>query len=237
RQPWRILTESESLLSQLLQGRYFHSSSFINAVLGSRPSWGWRSILHGWDLLFKGLRYQIGHGHSINAITDPWIPSFPPAPQTLRSTISIDPTSFRVASLIYNQQWDISILNDLFLEEDVDLITSIPLPTNLIDDGIVWQYAPSGAYTVHSGYNLLRAINSPPMLEPVSFVDPQFWNQLWELPIPPKLSFFLWCIFHNILATKIGLLFKHIATDTICPVCLQNNETLEYLFLLCPLAT
>ncbi|CAN1240602.1 Putative ribonuclease H protein At1g65750, partial [Linum grandiflorum] len=205
-----------------------------NAVLGSRPSWGWRSILHSRDLLQKGLRYQIGHGHSIRAISDPWIPSFPPAPPTLRSSNSIDPTSLSVVSLIYNQQWDIPILNDLFLQEDVDLITSIPLPTNPIAASIVWQYAPSSAYTVHSSNNLLRAINNPPMFEPLSFVDPQLWNQVWELLIPPKLSFFFWRIFHKILATKIGLLSKHITTNTICPVCLQDDETLEHLFLLCP---
>ncbi|CAN0875662.1 hypothetical protein LINGRAHAP2_LOCUS10960, partial [Linum grandiflorum] len=126
----------------------FHSTSFLNAVLGSRPSWGWRSILHGRDLLIKGLRYQVGHGQSIRAISDPWIPSFPPTPPRLHHSISNDHANLSFASLIYNHQWDIPILNNLFIKDDVDVITSIPLPTNFVKDSIIWQYAPSGAYTV-----------------------------------------------------------------------------------------
>ncbi|CAN0906115.1 Uncharacterized mitochondrial protein AtMg00310, partial [Linum grandiflorum] len=104
RQAWRILSEPDSLLAQILRGRYFHTTSFLNAVLGSRLSWGWRSILHGRDLLIKGLRYQIGNGISIRALSDPWIPSFSPAPPRLRPSISNDHSNLSVASLIYNHQ-------------------------------------------------------------------------------------------------------------------------------------
>ncbi|CAN0913485.1 Putative ribonuclease H protein At1g65750 [Linum grandiflorum] len=128
------------------------------------------------------------------------------------------------------------ILNDLFIKEDVDVITSIPLPTNFVEDRLIWQCAPSGAFTVQSGYNLLRSMNNPPMFEPVSLIDPQLWNQLRTLQVPPKLSFFLWRIFHKILATKVALLPKKIVTDTVCPVCLEGEESLEHIFLLCPLA-
>ncbi|CAN0878687.1 Uncharacterized mitochondrial protein AtMg00310 [Linum grandiflorum] len=236
RQAWRILSEPDSLLAQILRGRYFHKTSFLNAVLGSRPSWGWRSILHGRDLLIKGLRFQIGQGFSIRALSDPWIPSFPPTTPRLHPSISNDYSNLSVASLIYNHQWDIPILNNLFIHEDVKLITSIPLPTNPIEDNIIWQYAPSGAYTVQSGYSLLRSIKYPPMLEPISLIDPQLWNQIWSLQVPPKLSFFLWRIFHKILPTKVALLTKKIVTDTICPVCLAGEESIEHIFLLCPLA-
>ncbi|CAN0906113.1 Putative ribonuclease H protein At1g65750 [Linum grandiflorum] len=116
------------------------------------------------------------------------------------------------------------------------MITSIPLPTNPIEDSIIWQYAPSGAYTVQSRYSLLRSINSPPMFEPVSLIDPQLWNQLWSLQVPPKLSFFLWRIFHKIIATKVALLSKKIVKDSVCPVCLEGEESIEHIFLICPLA-
>ncbi|CAN0876418.1 Putative ribonuclease H protein At1g65750, partial [Linum grandiflorum] len=106
-----------------------------------------------------------------------------------------------------------------------------------IEDKLIWQYANSGAYTVQSGYSLLRSINNPPMYEPVSQIYPKLWMQVWSLPIPPKLSFFLWRIFHRILPTKEGLISKHIDVDPTCPVCLQSKEILEHLFLSCPMAT
>ncbi|KAF8390745.1 hypothetical protein HHK36_025272 [Tetracentron sinense] len=41
---------------------YFANSSFSDAKMGNRLSWGWRSILAGRALLHKGMRWQIGLG-------------------------------------------------------------------------------------------------------------------------------------------------------------------------------
>ncbi|CAN1146472.1 hypothetical protein LINPERHAP2_LOCUS15266, partial [Linum perenne] len=53
----------------------FHNSTFFQQKLGYRPSHGWRSILHGRDILIKGIRWQIGNGQTIRTFKDPWIPN------------------------------------------------------------------------------------------------------------------------------------------------------------------
>ncbi|CAN1829479.1 hypothetical protein LINPERHAP1_LOCUS32504, partial [Linum perenne] len=55
KQSWHILTQPELLISRFYKGKYFQSTTFLKARKRSRPSCGWKGILHGWDLLIPGL--------------------------------------------------------------------------------------------------------------------------------------------------------------------------------------
>lgn len=51
KQAWRIMTEANPLVSSLMQARYFPRSSFLDAKLGSNPSYVWRSLLESQEVL------------------------------------------------------------------------------------------------------------------------------------------------------------------------------------------
>ncbi|CAN1135039.1 Uncharacterized mitochondrial protein AtMg00310 [Linum perenne] len=228
--------DPDSLFASFFKGRYFPKNSFMEASLGSKPSWGWRSILHGRELLRVGLIWQVGSGSSINPFIDPWVTNL----QNLRPTIEMkNPISTipgSVANLISRGSWDIEFFNSIFDRNSVCQIVSIPLPLEDVDDKLIWRFALSGAYTVHSGYEVAcgkYSINK--VYGPTSLCDEQFWTNVWALPVQPKLKIFLWKIIRGILPTRANLANK-ITIVNECPVCLEEEESSEHLFMKCILA-
>ncbi|XP_043710140.1 uncharacterized protein LOC122659048 [Telopea speciosissima] len=59
---WQLISNEESLWARLLKSIYYPSSSFFLVQTGSRPSWAWRSILLGKQLLDQGLIWIVRDG-------------------------------------------------------------------------------------------------------------------------------------------------------------------------------
>ena len=66
KQVWRILTKPNSLMARVLKGRYFPSSSILTARETKQSSYIWKSLLHGRDLITKGVCFVIGSGNVID---------------------------------------------------------------------------------------------------------------------------------------------------------------------------
>ena len=64
----------------ILRVRYFSDGDIFKEKLRKKASYAWKSILHGRDLLTRGLRYIIGDGSHVDMWTNPWIPDHPPRP-------------------------------------------------------------------------------------------------------------------------------------------------------------
>jgi hypothetical protein len=59
------------------------------------------------------------------------------------------------------------------------------------------------------------------------------WNQLWNLPIPPKVKHFMWRLGRNCLPNRQRLMSKGIDSDSNCVVCHRYTEYNWHLFLDC----
>jgi hypothetical protein len=70
KQGWRLMQNPGSLMAQVLREKYFPHVSFLSSVVGTRPSFVWRSLFSAIDLLKEGLVWRVGDGKSIHIWND-----------------------------------------------------------------------------------------------------------------------------------------------------------------------
>ncbi|CAN1840830.1 Uncharacterized mitochondrial protein AtMg00310 [Linum perenne] len=234
KQTWRLIQNPDLLLAQIYKAKYFPKSTLMQAGKGSNPSWGWRGILKGREIIKLGHRWQVGDGITINPFLDHWVPTSPPSSPILEMKESIIDIPLSVAGFIDNGNWDQIKLNSLFRKDSVSLILSIPIPKRQTMDKMIWQLAGSGEYTVHSGYGVAKDIMAEePQYEPIDVVDSKIWKEIWEIKIQPKFHFFLWRILRRSLPVRAELFYRGLDIPTLCPVCWEEEETIEHLFFEC----
>jgi hypothetical protein len=69
-----MLQNPNSLVANIFREKYFPNGIFLEAVLGRKPSYAWRSILSAKPLMTEGLLWRVGDGSSIRIWKDKWIP-------------------------------------------------------------------------------------------------------------------------------------------------------------------
>ena len=57
KQGWRLQTNSSSLFYRVYKAKYFLRCDFLEATLGSQPSFSWRSILSAQAIVERGVRW------------------------------------------------------------------------------------------------------------------------------------------------------------------------------------
>ena len=170
-----------SLVARVLKARYFKHTGFMNAGLGSKLSFVWRSIVWGRQVVHKGARWRIGNGQNVLVYGNNWIPR----PTTFKpiSAPSMG-TDTTVAELIdEKQQWREDLILQHFRPEDAEAIMQIPLPKRPKEDQLIWHYDKRGQYSVKSGYQVASQNKLPK-----SFKE----GVIWSLSIPAKIKVFMW---------------------------------------------
>ena len=119
----------------------------------------------------------------------------------------IDPTTHK---------WDQNLLHGLFTPHEAELIASIPLCLNKVEDVVVWAFAPSGCYTIKSGSKFLAAEQFRSQQPSLTPNDNGLWRMIWGLSIPNKVHNFLWKACQNAILVKYNLQRQHILIEDTC---------------------
>ncbi|CAA7023575.1 unnamed protein product [Microthlaspi erraticum] len=154
KQAWRLLHDPQSLFSRFFKSRYYADGDLLSASSGRGASYGWRSIIYGRELLRKGLRRSIGNGKATLVWVDNWLyDGIPSRPGGRHSLMNIE---LRVSDLIdeTRQNWNMTILRELFCRDDIELICR-QRPYTSREDSFVWTGTKNGVYTVKTGYDLM----------------------------------------------------------------------------------
>ncbi|KAL8134495.1 hypothetical protein AgCh_009499 [Apium graveolens] len=156
KQGWRLINNDNPLMTSCMKAKYYPNGDFLNAELGSNPSYMWRNILAAQDLLRQGCRRRIGDGGQTEIWKIPWLPC------ELNGFVTTEmPAQFegrKVCSLMQGVQrkWDDDILWDVFNKRDRSLIRKIPLSARRERDTWYWLPEERGMFSVKSCYRLLQ---------------------------------------------------------------------------------
>ena len=74
-QGWRLILNPNSLVAQIYRARYYPHGDVFQAKLGSSPSYTWRSIFNGLEVVKRGTRWRVGNGEIILIWDDKWLPT------------------------------------------------------------------------------------------------------------------------------------------------------------------
>lgn len=99
--------------------------------------------------------WRIGTDTAVNIWHKRWLPS--PSSYKVQYQVREGCEGWRVSNLIDQSRgvWNISLLRDLFVPEEVDVISRIPLSMSNAPNRLIWRSSKDGKFTVTSAYHLL----------------------------------------------------------------------------------
>lgn len=155
KQGWRILNESNPLVTAIMKAKYFPSTDFQNAQLGTSPSYVWRSIMCAQETVKKGARRKIGDGLNTKVWNVQWLPGLENGCLTIPMPVHLQDIVVQNLMCLEKREWDIEVLCDICNERDVELLKRVPVPMNERMDSWFWLLEDSGKFTVRSCYRVL----------------------------------------------------------------------------------
>ncbi|KAG7551463.1 Zinc knuckle CX2CX4HX4C [Arabidopsis thaliana x Arabidopsis arenosa] len=237
KQAWRLLQFPDSLFARFLKSRYYPQTDFLNAGMGTRPSYAWKSILHGRDLLSKGLVKNIGNGKSFRVWIDDWIEDDGwRAPYRRNYFFNPD---LRISELINwdKRIWDPQKLEFHFPPLDILRINKIK-PVTELEDFYSWKHNKSGDFSVKSAYWLASQssnLQTRILAEQLPSTN-DLKAQVWALQTDPKIHVFLWKVLCGALPVAAALLGKGMKIDSRCQLCGDEDESVNHVLFTCSMA-
>lgn len=145
-----------------------------------------------------------------------------------------------VTELIKDGEWDLNPIADAVENRDLLAIQSIHLQEgNKGIDRIRWTGSKEGTYSVKKAYRIAQDEKKIQQMNKAStsyVIDSRLWTRIWTLNTIPRVRNFIWRIINNAVASKEALYKRKCSSNPLCPICDNEVETLEHLFLLCPWA-
>jgi hypothetical protein len=199
RQAWGLIERPDSLCARVLKAKYYPNGYLLDTAFPVNQSITWKAIVHGLELLKKGVCWRVGSGNLIRIWRDPWIPRG----WSRRPTGKRRPNRLKWVSQLINSDtmsWKEEVVRDLFRAHDVEQILSIKLPSKLSEDFVSWFYEKRGVFSVRSAYKLAKELKVEEGAGKQSCSANQngspVWKDFWKIPLPHNL-YDLWMAGHK----------------------------------------
>ena len=179
-----------SLVAQIYRARYYPHEDVLRAKLDSNPSYAWRRIMTGLEVIRRGTRWRVENGDLIHIWEDKWLPT--PMIYKVISPPKLFDNFPMVSALIdkESKRWNADIV--LFLPFEENIILNIPLSYNLPDDKIIWAGNNRGVFTMKSAYYIATKLIEKEEQGECFIGDYRtpLWKRMWHLNILTKTKIF-----------------------------------------------
>jgi hypothetical protein len=226
KQVWRLWKYPESLIAKIVKAKYYPECTVLEAPLGKKPSYAWRSIQGSIDLVNEGLVWRVGNGQTIRIWKDRWLHS--PTTFRVQSAPRVLHDDSTVSTLIDAniKWWNHTLLEQIFSKEEVRAIQSIPISVTNQADVLIWRGTAKGTFSVRSAYHIQTEKERMDKAESsLRLRKSTIWDKIWKLHIPQAEKHFLWRACHESLPTRDNLCHRKVITDPSCPICMKETET------------
>uniref|UniRef100_A0A803QFA4 RNase H type-1 domain-containing protein n=1 Tax=Cannabis sativa TaxID=3483 RepID=A0A803QFA4_CANSA len=126
KQGWRLLTNTNSLVSRIFKARYYPNGSYLSAPIGNNPSFIWHSIFEAQNVVKMGARWMIGIDSKVVVKGELWL-SLEENPFITSTHPALNSVVFGNLMEIGSGRWDMELLHDLCNNKDVAAIVAVPI--------------------------------------------------------------------------------------------------------------
>ncbi|PWA74859.1 hypothetical protein CTI12_AA246610 [Artemisia annua] len=219
----------DSLPARILKTRYYPRGSFLDARIGYRPSFVWRSLCTARDIIRKGKRWNIGNGMKVRIWEDYWLEGF--------RTLDYRPenSDYRVVNDLLEgdtNAWNHTLLLQLFLQQIARKIACTHINT-FEHDSLYWDASSNGVFTCKSAY-WIATQTIEGFQDSVLTHERRSLKCIWLANIPGKVKIFAWKACMNLLPTVSNLMTKGLAPGSLsCVHCTAPMEDIKHALFLC----
>ena len=235
---WRFGQERDALWRQVIEVKYgcdwggWCSSSFSSPYGVSL----WKNIRRGWHSLSRFVMYEIGDGSKVQFWLDCWCGTSSLTDRYSELFRICCSKEASVADLMrYTNgvlHWEIQFCREVHnceleaFRSFINTIYSTPV-RGIGEDKRCWLPCKSKGFTVSAYYHLL-----------VGHSEQFFpWKSIWKQKIPSKVAFFVWTAALGKCLTIDNLRKRKVCILDWCYMCKCNSESVDHLFLHCPVAS
>ncbi|TVU37137.1 hypothetical protein EJB05_10434, partial [Eragrostis curvula] len=196
-------------------------------------------MLHGRDILKRGIIKRVGPGSSIDIWKDNWIPGI----DSLKPRVRLDEAQVGKVNELFipgTRVWNEALVKESFISMDAEEILKVKPAIHGATDFFAWAFEKNGYYSVRSAYRVLKkeAEQHQILKENAGATSDEshWWKVLWKMRIPPKVRIFWWRVINNFLPSKAELTRRHVAKKSHCEACGDPSESLYHVVAECTYA-
>ena len=187
----------------------------------------WCDLLKVKHVYLKGRAFSVKNGRNTSLWTDVWIRNKP--------LCYLYPILFYLCCekniFVYNflsKQGQLQFcrwLTPLLFEQWMEVINIIYEHAFMNEeDTPIWKWNKSSRFSTKSVYEFLTKEDSG-----------KHFKHIWKAKIPYKIKIFMWLVENNAILTKDNMIKRHWVGNPTCHFC-SENESIDHLFFLCPIA-